>query len=243
VGNSGAPRCLRSTVGGHQNMNKRFQSRALRWLLQILYLISAICIITTISSFLGGLYWAFEFASYFIPQVSFILLLISLLLLCMQQFRDAAVCMGFSVAGLLFIVPLYTTTKTNAVCEIEQRILMINLQSINQEYWLVEEYVRTWDPDVAIFEEVTPEWDVELKDLSDQFPIWSSEPRSSHTGIAVLSKVPDLEADILTLVNDSTPNVVANYRLDDEDVLLIGIHPHPPFGLLTGNRPGANLNG
>ena len=81
-----------------------------------------------------------------------------------------------------------------------------------------------------MFEEVTPAWDDELELLRDEYPYWISEPQRDHTGIAILSKIPDNEVEITVIGQNSPPSIVSRFDLAGSRVMLIATHPAPPFG-------------
>src|SRR3972149_5085861 len=204
-------------------------------LLQPLYFFAAASILLIVAPLLGLFYWALELATYLFPHSAAVLLIIAPLLLIAGKRLEAAICFAFATMGILFVMPFYVPTQPQTSCNPVQRALLINLLKENRDYQRVTDYVRSANPDIVVFEEVTPAWDDALRDLRDEYPYWKSVPRADHTGIALLSKIPDIEAEIATIGGNSPPSVVSNYVLNGSPVLVIGTHPPPPFGPIAAD--------
>ena len=92
--------------------------------MQPLYLIAAFAIFCIVATFLGRLFWAFEFANYFVLHGSAVLVIVASLLLLARKRFEAAVCLAFAVIGMFYVVPLYITVKPQSSCEPVQRAIL-----------------------------------------------------------------------------------------------------------------------
>jgi endonuclease/exonuclease/phosphatase (EEP) superfamily protein YafD len=196
----------------------------------LLLIIAAAAILLVVAPFLAPVYWAFEFANFLSLHCAVLLLLIAPLLLVTRGRLEAAISAAFAALGILFVIPFYIPAGSPASCETVQRALLINLLKENEKYQTVRDYIRSANPDIVIFLEVTPAWDAALRSLGEEYPYWESWPRADHTGIGILSRIRNIEAEIVTLGEDSPPSIVSQFDLQGLPVLLIGTHPPPPLG-------------
>jgi endonuclease/exonuclease/phosphatase (EEP) superfamily protein YafD len=196
-----------------------------------LYLLAALGIVSSLAPLLGGIFWAFELANFFSIHSALLLGVITVIFLWRHRRREAVITFCFCLLGLVFVMPLYAPSTPPAYCESTHQLVFMNPLKENQSYEKVRSYIRSLNPEIAIFQEVTPAWDVELEQLlASDYSIWIAEPSADHKGIGLLSRDPFLQADIEPIDEGSPPSVSAEYELKGEPVLLIGTHPGPPFG-------------
>ena len=210
--------------------------RNLKWLfilLQPIYLLAAFACLCTLAAFLGQVFWAFEFASYFYVQYCMVLLISTLIFIISRKRSAAIISAMFAAINLIFLVPFYAPIKPGSPGGSVYSAVLVNLLKENQNHEAVRSFIHSSDPDIVIFQEITPVWEEALNPLHDKYPFWETEPHLDHTGIAIFSQIPYKNVEIRNIGEDSPPSVVAYFQLNDANLTVIGTHPNPPYGPLA----------
>lgn len=92
--------------------------------------------------------------------------------------------------------------------------------------------VREANPDVLLVQEFTPAWQTTLaREIGDEFPHRVEMSRADAYGVAVYSKKP-LEAGVLDLASNETPQVRAVIdRGDERDLVVYNLHLRMPLAV------------
>lgn len=187
--------------------------------------------IATVFSFLGSLGWFLDLFSHFRVQYFLGLTVVALLLLIPRQ-RKASACFGLvAVVNLCTILPLYwgrsgETASTATV----YRAVLINVNTRFGNVNRVTEIIHEYDPDIVVLEEVSARWVSGLQGLSSSYAYSKIESREDNFGIALYSKLPFDQCDIVYIGEAEIPSVVAEIKTPSGRLRVIATHPLPPTG-------------
>ncbi|HYQ92789.1 MAG TPA: endonuclease/exonuclease/phosphatase family protein [Candidatus Competibacteraceae bacterium] len=202
------------------------QSRKDKLLLAI-----GLCLIGASSAgFLARTGWLPELAAHFRVQYCLALTLLAILL---RQHRFATALFAFFalVNLIITLLPLYQGSYPGNVAAAavpQLRALTLNLHYTNQDYERVRQLINTYHPDVIVLQEITPRWLEELQRLRASYPYSLASPRSDPFGMALFSRLPWEQAEILHPGGSELPTLTAVIDADGSPFTLLGVHPLPP---------------
>ena len=118
---------------------------------------------------------------------------------------------------------------TAAADAVPLELVSLNVHRVNRDTGRTVDYLRKARPDVAVILEPDDAWASALHGLADVFPHRVVEPRPDNFGIAVLSKWPLADHDVVDFGVTGYPAVVARVRFPGREFLLVAAHPHAPI--------------
>lgn len=148
--------------------------------------------------------------------------------------------LGCALAGvllgssLLHILPYALPLKRADAYSTDElfRLMSINVLASNNNVEGLISQVSIVQPDCLIVLELSPEWADALKQLESSYPHAAYYPRTEDGyGLALLSKSPLEGLYIGPLREDLAPVVIADLRLRQGPVKLIGAHLHNPLSM------------
>ena len=177
---------------------------------------------------LGDRWWGLELVSHFRVQYMAAALLLSLVAVCVRQWRVAAglAVLAFVLAGTM--LPLWWPSPAVAVSDGRLRLLMANLHAANDRAATVLDMIDREQADVVILLEYTGRWQADLQVLESTYAHTRQEPREDNFGIALFSRVPWIRVDVLALGTAGPPCVCCDMQLDNAIATLLGVHVYPP---------------
>ncbi len=129
-----------------------------------------------------------------------------------------------------FIVPLYAQDKVMMENSGESlSILSMNLLAANTNYNKALDLIREKDPDIVVFQELSPQWEEQLQDLFLRYPFSQMHPQNNNFGIGVLSKFP-MNSAVTDLGKGFPPSVLGEIKVDRKLFTILATHPFPPVG-------------
>ena len=185
----------------------------------------------TVLSLAARWHWTFDLLTSF--HVHYLFLLAPFMVLAV--FLKRWVCASLLTIGLLYnlylVVPVYITSRPVAVDGDGVRILIANVWSKNRQYERFNHLVSESDPDIIVVMEVNAEWADVLRQQRDAYPHQELMARSDNFGIALLSRIPLRQAEVLELGERRLPSLFVKAKLPAEQELsLLATHPLPPAG-------------
>jgi endonuclease/exonuclease/phosphatase (EEP) superfamily protein YafD len=112
------------------------------------------------------------------------------------------------------------------------KVLCWNVLVVNNEIDAIEALVEREDPDIIAFIEVRPGFLEAIEKTAAEYPIVKNLPYWGGEGIAVLSRVPGTQYELLDLGFERMPTVLARVPGPTHDLQLVALHtlsPIPPF--------------
>ncbi len=189
--------------------------------------------LATLTGFAGQLWWVFELATHFRVQYALALGGFALILLALRQWRWPALFGAFALLDLAIIAPAFweedAAVPATAESQPTLRALLANVNAENRDSERLRRLIAASDPDVIVLLEATPWLLNQLRDLGDRYPHRMAEPRDDPFGIALFSRHPLAQSQIVHLGGEAgPPSIVATVSAGERQFTLIGAHPWPP---------------
>ena len=215
MSNSGRPRFLTFRIG---------------WLGLVTSAGALLCT-ATLFGFLGRFWWLFDLFSHFRVQYFAGLAVLGLILLATRRKIIATTFLLLAAINLAQVLPLYfgaPAAKMSA--STPNRLMLINVHALSGDPDRVRRTVAESAPDILVLQEINERWITELSDLRDTYPNSVVEPREDDFGVALFSKLPLLQSDIVFIGSAGVPSIEATLDANGEPLRILATHPLPPGG-------------
>jgi endonuclease/exonuclease/phosphatase (EEP) superfamily protein YafD len=117
------------------------------------------------------------------------------------------------------------------------RIASFNVDYGNRAHGRALTWLRQCDADVLVLQELSQEWVSGLRPLKAQYPHWALTLGLRYgDGIAVLSRLPIAEWQVLEPGGGIKQAVAAAIRQGDRRVTVLGVHPMNPMGAVRARQ-------
>lgn len=176
----------------------------------------------------------FELTTHFRVQYLLVAALTTLVFAVRRLWRLLLVGVACLAINLTFIAP-YLASPTPSVkagpAGTRIRLMSANLYLRNRDYEAFAASVRKANPDVLIVQELTPRWWEHVKLLRAEYPYYDALPRPGGSGIAVLSRLPIHEAEVLTWpgFRVDMPGMFVRIETGSGELSLLAMHPPTPM--------------
>ncbi len=198
----------------------------------------------SITGFFGLHGWMTELTSHFRLQYAGSLALAAIAVGFFRKFRAAALFAAFSVLNLAVIAPLYFGGPASARADAPRlKILQMNVRTENEDYTAVRNLVLVENPDVLALDEVDDKWLAELASVTKLYPFQLTHPRNDNFGIALFSRVPWTEPQVLNLGHAIVESLSVKLSLEGRVVTVLCTHPLPPGSPATAQMRNDQLAG
>ena len=187
--------------------------------------------VLSIAGYLGEFNLLFELNSHFKLQYMLIGISIFIFFALVRSKKIWLLVSGFCIIiNLAEIVPLYFPAPAFAGSTPGQhlRILHSNVLTSNQRYADVISLVKSEQPDIAVFVEVSTAWAKELAVLSEMFPYSSQQQESEAFGSAIYSKLP-LENAAVKAFSETRKSLSADVKFQGKTISMLLVHPSVPI--------------
>jgi endonuclease/exonuclease/phosphatase (EEP) superfamily protein YafD len=196
--------------------------------------------LATPTPYLGTLHWVIELFSHFFHWY-FLLGLISCLVLFITRNRRWAVAGLFvAAANSLLLVPIYLS-PTSSDAEPNLRILHANVLTTNTDHQSFLELVEDVNPDIISVQENNLAWQEALRALGETYPHAKILPREDNFGIALYSRLPFEEIEVLIMTTARVPAIEASVSVAGRSVKIFAIHTLPPLDGFNARSRAAQL--
>lgn len=197
----------------------------------IVILLTSLLCLANVFSYFGEYSYFFELFTHFRLQYFLLFFLSSLLFLVLHNKKWLMISIlglllnAFPVASLY--LPAQTTSKENTQII---SLLLSNVLSSNHRYDLLLNEIETKKPDFIIVLELSPQWANALKPIEEHYPHNKIIPRTDNFGIALYSKYPLHDIEVIDFAHNSIPSISAKYQIhNNKHVQIIATHPLPPM--------------
>lgn len=185
----------------------------------------------TVTGFLGRFWWVLDLTSHF--RIQYVVGLAALAAVCflMRIHRWGVACCLFMAINLALVIPHCSFGgEPSGQRRTDLRAMEINVHTESKHFDLVEKFIREQSPDIVLLVEVNSEWMQSLAALKAIYPYVCQESREDNTGIALFSKRPFKNPEILYLGSWGAPSVTAEIEIQGRPIRILGTHPPPPVG-------------
>lgn len=195
-----------------------------------------------IFGWLGGYFWFFDLFSHFQVQY-FLALLFACAFIIIEKSYILSIAIGiFLLANFAQIMPFYLSEKASlALPGGSLRILFANVNTDNNRYDMVQKLIHDEDPDIVALEEISNEWLKNLGDVKKSYPYQLACPQDDNFGIALFSRIPLTNQQILFWGDYRLPYIEASMMFEGKKYDLIVIHTLPPVGRNGWNMRNAQI--
>jgi endonuclease/exonuclease/phosphatase (EEP) superfamily protein YafD len=202
--------------------------------------------LATLVGFAGRFWWGFELAAHFRVQYALALSGFALILLVLRPWRGAALFGAFALLNLTLVVPAFWGDDPVAFAAEQYpptlRAVLANVNWENRDYERLLRFIAASDPDIIVLLEATPWLLAQLRDLGERYPHRVAEPHDDPFGIALLSRYPLTQSQIVRFGGGTgPPSIMATLTVGGRPFTLIGTHPWPPVSAEIANGRNEQL--
>ena len=150
--------------------------------------------------------------------------------------RTAAVSLAVLILNLLPVLSAYMGRSpasgigSSDGSQSSIRVLLCNVWSDNKEFDKLRNCIQREEPDIIILQEVTEKWLQSMPELRISHPHYIEYPEVDDFGIALYSRQPLENVEIIKVGEMQLASVHAVLRNGDTRMHLVGTHPLPPGG-------------
>lgn len=201
----------------------------------ILTLLSLPAMAAAVAPWLAGAHWTIDLLACFATQAFVCLLALAALLAATKNFRLAGVVatgsLSAGVACALAISDGAIAAASRDGAQPSLRVMSANLLFGNEAgAGHLLRTLREHDPDVLFFSEVTSAWLAALDAPLRDYPFRCSRTGEGPFGVALLSRLPLQQAEVLPMGYAWAPAIRAIVQTANGPVGLLGVHPPRPGG-------------
>lgn len=188
----------------------------------------------SLAGWAGPWFWLFDLTTHF--RWYWLLVAIGGLTACLRWRRPTAVaCLAVAaVVNARDLLPYWLPTSaapSAATAADDRRVFVIsmNVHRVNDDTTAAVAYLRDRQPDVVAVLEVDAKWAAALDGLAEMFPHRVIRPRLDNFGIALLSRWPLDDVEVMAFGETGFPSIVAAVQRPAGEFRIIATHPYPPF--------------
>ena len=187
----------------------------------------------------GRLWWFLDLFSHF--QVQYLVVLAGPVLWFGLRKKKRRVGVGLAACAWLLwqILPLWLDTSQHSAGSSNLKLMSVNVNAGNSDYDAVLDVVVKQQPDVVVFQEVTPAWAAGLKSLRETYPHLRMAARKGAFGMAMFSRFPFEMAE--TNLIGGVPWIEATVNVEGSKVTVLAAHTLPPMGEQNSKRRNGQL--
>ena len=184
-------------------------------------------------SLLGRYFFFAELVGNFRCQIMLLLIPFAILALRVRRWWLGGlilIALCWSMIGTVWVfIPGYQPPPG----EQKLKVMSFNVYGGNSNHAAVVDQIREVDPDVIAILEYTGHWQTALDCLNERYPHRFQVPRWHGFGVAVFSKYPISETEVLQLTDDRTDNpcLITNVTFGTQTIRLAMLHALSPTTL------------
>ena len=199
----------------------------------------------TLAGFAGAWWWILDLCSHFRLQYFFGALILAAFFGIKRQNTQTGVAACIALINLIILQPylVETSADSNLASPTRVKALWWNVQSANQNRAESIEWILKMSPDLIALGEITPEWEESLSKIKETYPFDHIESRQGNFGIALYSRLPLFNPEILYRngSDNSVPTLQVELNIEGKLVTVIATHPLPPVGSAATSERNAQL--
>ncbi|MEW6712243.1 MAG: endonuclease/exonuclease/phosphatase family protein [Candidatus Riflebacteria bacterium] len=187
--------------------------------------------ILTMAGFFGRWFDLFDLMAHFRCQYGTILVVYLLAALYFKHKKSAGVFFLALIINLFLIAPFYFS-KNPSVKPGEQKIklLLVNVNTRAGNPSKILKLIAEQQPDLIILQEISSRWLTDIAELQKNYPFSISRPREDNFGIALFSRLPLPDSQIIDIGQTGIPSIETRLSLDSSSIQVLAVHPTPPIG-------------
>ncbi len=176
----------------------------------------------------GGRY-PFELLTHFRPHYLAAAVACLVVLLACRSWRWSAVALAVAALHAWAVMPWWFGGAPGATNGTPLKLLIANVNTHNTRFADVIALVDREQPDVIALMETDGRWLDELGPIAERYPHSIARPRNDNFGIALFSRLPLVEPEVVVLGDLRLPSIATGVLCGGEVVRLLVTHPVPPI--------------
>ena len=179
---------------------------------------------------LFGRHLYLELATHFRLQYALGASVCALLLIGFRSWKLVPLAVCCAVVNWAFIVPYYSAPSRHddPPAGIHLRLVLANVLNSNQNYAALTAAINQEQPDITVLQEFTEEWQSNLTAFASQYPYAKLAAKAGGSGMALFSRYPIEQADVLTLDTSGHQALHVRINVQGTPLLILGLHPPTP---------------
>lgn len=171
-----------------------------------------------------------ELATHFRLQYALASTVCIFLFIAFRSWKLLPLAVCCALLNLAYILPYYfaASHRENNPAAIHLRLMEVNVLGSNRKHAALIGVVRDANPDIIVLQELTEEWWEKTQVLNSDYPHHKAVPKPGGSGMAVFSRYPFEDVEILTL--DSSTHIALRARVNvaGTPVSVLSLHPPTP---------------
>lgn len=196
-----------------------------RWIM----VISVVTLILTLVASFKISFWLFDLCTHFRLQYGIAMIICFLYFLFIRYKIGIAITAIALVINIGAIAPYYLPQQEILHNTTPLKLLMANVNSSNTQYSLFLDLVRQANPDIIVIQEISEGWKKALTNLNSNWPQHKVIPRPDNFGIALYSKIPLEQLNVVPLGRSEVPAIEASFKLNNKKIQIFAVHTLPPM--------------
>jgi endonuclease/exonuclease/phosphatase (EEP) superfamily protein YafD len=192
---------------------------------------AAITVIFSLATLANSWHRFLELFSHFRLQYLCVALALTVIFAVMKQRRWALLMMAMTVINAAPVAPWYfADADASGGYQERLRILFANVNSGNKNTQALLDVIESEQPDLIVLQEVSYLWATAMDAVQSDYPHRHVIPQNDNFGIALYSRQPLLDIDVLSSSPFGFPSLVVQQVVGSSLVTYVSTHPIPPLG-------------
>jgi endonuclease/exonuclease/phosphatase (EEP) superfamily protein YafD len=188
-----------------------------------------------VAGWFGELHWFLDLFNHFQAQYFCFLLLATITLVLLRNFRLAAIAFGLLLIPGIRLAPLYLPTRIDPNGPV-LRVACFNVLTHNRRYEDAVSWIRETSPDFIYLPEANEDWERGIAPLADAYPHKVDVFIPGNFGFSFRSKHHLVRHEIHLLGTMEIPLLEAVVATPHGEVTVFGAHPVPPVTRFWANE-------
>ena len=197
--------------------------------------------LATLAAVVADRFWILELFSHFRVQYVALMLLLLAIFASTSRWVLAATLLPLLTLNILPLLPYLGSEQPAAGPVGSITLASINLWSGNDDSDALLALLDAERPDVVVLQELTPEWASATAPLAADYPYRVLRVRRGNFGLALLSRYPIVQQQIIELAGEAEPAIEATLQLGTQQLDVLGVHPVPPKSAELAQRRNRQL--
>lgn len=154
-----------------------------------------------------------------------------ILLVFFHSWKLLPLALGCAIINWCFILPYYAASRTTSAPDaVHLRLMHANVLVNNKDYAALAAIVEEAQPDIVVLQEFTEAWQEQMRHpLGSQYPYSKLAPRPGGLGMALYSRYPLEEAEVLALYDSAHLAILARVNVGGRPLSVLALHPPTPI--------------
>jgi Uncharacterized protein conserved in bacteria len=204
---------------------------------QLIYRLSLVALITVVVLTLAsqfGKYLYLELTTHFRLQYVMVAIVCALLFTVLQAWKFVPIAVLCAVLNSVYLLPYLFKTPgvvpaAKASPPATVRVLHANVLKSNRNYNAVFDLVNRSNADLIVLQEITEDWHAQIEPVANSSPYFKSVPGLEGSGMAIFSRVPFEDVQVLQLDSSTHLAIAVKLNLRGREVTLLSLHPPTPI--------------